>query len=85
VTSLAPAFAEPLLRGRFGRPYLYLAQTETTQRMLDAAQPEGAVAVTEEQTAGRGRLGRHWEAPAGSSLRVSDAAPTAGGAAGGRS
>ena len=71
MTSLAPAFAEPLLRGRFGRPYLYLEQTETTQRMLDAAQPEGAVAVTEEQTAGRGRMGRRWEAPAGSSLLVS--------------
>jgi len=71
VTSLAPPFAEPLLRGRFGRPYLYLTQTETTQRMLDAAQPEGAVAVTEEQTAGRGRMGRRWEAPAGSSLLVS--------------
>ena len=71
MTSLAPAFAEPLLRGRFGRPYLYLAQTETTQRMLDASQPEGAVAVTEEQTAGRGRMGRRWEAPAGSSLLVS--------------
>ena len=71
MTSLGPAFAEPLLRGRFGRPYLYLAQTETTQRMLDAAQPEGAVAVTEEQTAGRGRMGRRWDAPAGSSLLVS--------------
>ncbi len=59
------------MRGRFGRPYLYLEQTETTQRMLDAAQPEGAVAVTEEQTAGRGRMGRRWEAPAGSSLLVS--------------
>jgi BirA family transcriptional regulator, biotin operon repressor / biotin---[acetyl-CoA-carboxylase] ligase len=71
VTSLAPAFAEPLLRGRFGRPYLYLARTETTQRMLDAALPEGAVAVAEEQTAGRGRMGRSWEAPAGSALLVS--------------
>ncbi len=68
---LSPERTEPLLRGRFGRPYLYLPQTETTQRMLDAAQPEGAVAVTEEQTAGRGRMGRRWEAPAGSSLLVS--------------
>jgi BirA family biotin operon repressor/biotin-[acetyl-CoA-carboxylase] ligase len=59
------------LRGRFGRPYLYLEQTETTQRMLDAAQPEGAVAVAEEQTAGRGRMGRRWEAPTGSSILVS--------------
>ena len=39
--------------------------------MLDAAQPEGAVAVCEEQTAGRGRMGRRWEAPAGSSILVS--------------
>ncbi len=71
MSSLAPAFAEPLLRGRFGRPYFYLEQCETTQRMLDAAQPEGAVAVCEEQTAGRGRMGRRWEAPARSSILVS--------------
>jgi BirA family biotin operon repressor/biotin-[acetyl-CoA-carboxylase] ligase len=39
--------------------------------MLDAAQPEGAVAVCEEQTSGRGRMGRLWEAPAGSSILMS--------------
>jgi BirA family biotin operon repressor/biotin-[acetyl-CoA-carboxylase] ligase len=39
--------------------------------MLDASQPEGAVAVCEEQTAGRGRLGRTWEAPPASSILVS--------------
>ena len=39
--------------------------------MLDAAQPEGAVAVAEEQTAGRGRMGSRWEAPSGSSILVS--------------
>lgn len=71
MSSLAPEFAEPLLRGRFGRPYLYLEQCETTQRMLDSAQPEGAIAVCEEQTAGRGRMGRRWEAPAGSSILFS--------------
>ena len=62
---------QPLLQGRFGRPYFYLDRCETTQRMLDAAQPEGAVALCDEQTAGRGRLGRTWEAPAGSSILVS--------------
>jgi BirA family biotin operon repressor/biotin-[acetyl-CoA-carboxylase] ligase len=46
-------------------------QCETTQRLLDASHPEGAVAVCEEQTAGRGRLGRRWEAAAGSSILVS--------------
>lgn len=59
------------MRGRFGRPYLYLVSCETTQRMLDSSQPEGAVAVADEQTAGRGRMGRRWEAPAGSSILVS--------------
>ena len=39
--------------------------------MLDASHPEGAVAVCEEQTAGRGRMGRTWEAPAASSILVS--------------
>jgi len=39
--------------------------------MLDTAQPEGAVAVCEEQTHGRGRMGRLWEAPAGSSILMS--------------
>lgn len=33
--------------------------------------PEGTVVVAEEQTAGRGRHGRRWLAPAGSSLLVS--------------
>lgn len=33
--------------------------------------PEGIVLVADHQTAGRGRLGRTWQAPAGSSLLVS--------------
>lgn len=33
--------------------------------------PEGLVAVADHQSAGRGRLGRRWEAPAGSSLLAS--------------
>lgn len=33
--------------------------------------PEGALVVADEQTAGRGRLGRRWEAPPGSSLLFS--------------
>jgi len=36
-----------------------------------AGAPEGVVIVTDHQTAGRGRLGRVWEAPPGSSLLVS--------------
>ena len=69
--SLAPELLEPLLRGRFGRPYLYFERCESTQRELSADAPEGAVAVAEQQTAGRGRLGRTWHAPARSSVLVS--------------
>lgn len=36
-----------------------------------AGEPEGYVLVADEQTAGRGRLGRSWSAPAGTSLSVS--------------
>jgi BirA family biotin operon repressor/biotin-[acetyl-CoA-carboxylase] ligase len=60
----------PALHGRFGRPYTYVERCASTQRLLDGA-PEGAVAVTDEQTEGRGRLGRSWHAPAGTSLLFS--------------
>jgi BirA family transcriptional regulator, biotin operon repressor / biotin---[acetyl-CoA-carboxylase] ligase len=69
--SLAPHVVEPILQGRFGRPYLYFERCESTQRELPADTPEGAVAVAEEQTAGRGRLGRPWHAPRGTSVLVS--------------
>jgi BirA family transcriptional regulator, biotin operon repressor / biotin---[acetyl-CoA-carboxylase] ligase len=69
--SVAPELVEPLLRGRFGGTYLYFRRCESTQRELSADAPEGAVAVAEEQSAGRGRLGRTWHAPARSSVLVS--------------
>jgi BirA family biotin operon repressor/biotin-[acetyl-CoA-carboxylase] ligase len=69
--SLAPEAIEPLLRGRFGRPYLYRERCESTQLVLDESSPEGAAAVCDEQTAGRGRLGRGWEAPAGAAILCS--------------
>lgn len=69
--SLAPEVVEPLLRGRFGRPYRYAEVTPSTQRLLRPDDSEGAVAVAEEQTAGRGRLGRSWHAPARTSVLVS--------------
>ena len=69
--SLAHAVVEPLLRGRFGRPYRYAEVASSTQRLLLPDDPEGAVAVAEEQTEGRGRLGRSWHAPPRSSVLVS--------------
>ena len=46
----------------------------TNRYLLDEARagaPEGVVAVADHQTAGRGRLGRRWLAPAGANLLVS--------------
>jgi BirA family biotin operon repressor/biotin-[acetyl-CoA-carboxylase] ligase len=46
----------------------------TNRYLLDEARsgaPAGVVAVADHQTAGRGRLGRSWEAPAGANLLLS--------------
>jgi BirA family biotin operon repressor/biotin-[acetyl-CoA-carboxylase] ligase len=69
--SLAPEVVEPLLAGRFGRPYVFEPSCASTQELLDPSLAEGAVAVCDEQTAGRGRLGRSWEAPPGAALLCS--------------
>jgi BirA family biotin operon repressor/biotin-[acetyl-CoA-carboxylase] ligase len=70
--SLSPGIVEPLLRGRFGRPYLWSASCGSTQDLLRGrGLPEGAVAVTEHQTSGRGREGRRWEDTAGRALLLS--------------
>jgi BirA family transcriptional regulator, biotin operon repressor / biotin---[acetyl-CoA-carboxylase] ligase len=69
--ALSPETVEPLLQGRFGRPYLYRETCESTQRVLEPELAEGAVAVCDEQTAGRGRLGRTWSAPAGTAILCS--------------
>jgi BirA family biotin operon repressor/biotin-[acetyl-CoA-carboxylase] ligase len=62
----------PRLRGRFGRDYYrFLAQCESTQRVLPEDTPEGAVAVADFQTAGRGRRGRDWVAATGTSVLCS--------------
>lgn len=61
----------PRLHGRFGREYLYVPSTPSTQRLLAPDAPEGAVAVADEQTEGRGRLGRSWDAPPGTSVLCS--------------
>jgi BirA family biotin operon repressor/biotin-[acetyl-CoA-carboxylase] ligase len=69
--SLAPERVLPLLRGRFGSVYRYAEKTPSTQRMLGPRDLEGTVAVADEQTEGRGRLGRSWHAPAGRALLFS--------------
>jgi BirA family transcriptional regulator, biotin operon repressor / biotin---[acetyl-CoA-carboxylase] ligase len=70
--TLAPDAVAPHLSGRFGKPYLYESECATTQQLLlGSGLPEGAVAATDHQTSGRGRLGRIWEAPAGSAVLAS--------------
>jgi BirA family transcriptional regulator, biotin operon repressor / biotin---[acetyl-CoA-carboxylase] ligase len=69
--SLAPEAVLPRLRGRLGRPYEHVGSTPSTQLLLGPDAAEGAVVVADEQTAGRGRLGRRWFAPAGTSLLCS--------------
>lgn len=62
----------PRVRGRFAVPYLWHASCGSTQDVLrGSGLPEGAVAVAEHQTAGRGRSGRHWEDSPGRSVLVS--------------
>jgi BirA family biotin operon repressor/biotin-[acetyl-CoA-carboxylase] ligase len=59
----------------FGRNLISLPSTGSTNDVLKelAARgvPEGTVVVTDEQTAGRGRLSRRWFAPRGTSLLLS--------------
>ena len=69
--SLSSEAVVPRLRGRFGRPYEHVESTPSTQLLLAADAPEGALVAAEAQTEGRGRLGRRWLAPAGTSLLCS--------------
>jgi BirA family biotin operon repressor/biotin-[acetyl-CoA-carboxylase] ligase len=70
-SSLAPESVVPRLRGRFGHPYLFVDVCPSTQKLLGDEHSEGAVALAEEQTEGRGRLGRTWVSPPGVSLLFS--------------
>lgn len=56
---------------RLGEPRLDVDSCESTQLLVDTSLPEGALVVAGHQTAGRGRLGRTWEAPPGTALLFS--------------
>jgi BirA family biotin operon repressor/biotin-[acetyl-CoA-carboxylase] ligase len=57
---------------RFGAPHLHLGRTDSTneraRELAEAGAPSGTVVTAGEQTAGRGRRGRAWSAPAGAAL-----------------
>jgi BirA family biotin operon repressor/biotin-[acetyl-CoA-carboxylase] ligase len=71
VSDLSPEAVLPLLRGRLGRPYLFVPDCASTQRLLGEDEPEGATVAADHQTEGRGRLGRVWLAPPGRALLCS--------------
>ena len=68
-------WSDPNLAGTRFRDVRWFERIDSTNRYLlqcaSEGLPEGVVAVADEQTAGRGRLGRAWLAPAGSALLVS--------------
>jgi BirA family transcriptional regulator, biotin operon repressor / biotin---[acetyl-CoA-carboxylase] ligase len=71
VSDLTPEVVEPLLRGRFGRPYRFVESCQSTQRLLGDDDREGAAVAADHQTAGRGRRGRVWLAPPGRAILCS--------------
>ncbi len=54
-----------------GEPRTHVPECESTQAFLGPHDPEGAIATTDHQTAGRGRLGRSWVEAPGTSVLVS--------------
>lgn len=68
---------EPTLPWQIGLPYLYRESCESTNLVLRAAMgespsfPSGAVAVTDHQASGRGRLGRGWSDQPGKEIMFS--------------
>ena len=78
-TNEEPLSAQAITRGldtvMLGQRVEYRARVESTndvaRQLADAGAAEGALVITDEQTAGRGRLGRGWLAPARTSLLMS--------------
>jgi BirA family transcriptional regulator, biotin operon repressor / biotin---[acetyl-CoA-carboxylase] ligase len=74
-TAHNPSAAGRRPAGELGHPRLHFRQTDSTNeraRVLAlAGAPHGTLVTAEEQTAGRGRQGRSWTAPARSALLCS--------------
>lgn len=74
MSGAAPARATPTPT-RIGHPRLHLRRTGSTneraRELAFAGAPHGTLVTASEQTAGRGRQGRRWSAPAGSALLMS--------------
>jgi BirA family biotin operon repressor/biotin-[acetyl-CoA-carboxylase] ligase len=73
--SRAPDAATTHTSARIGHPRVHLRRTDSTNErartLALAGAPHGTLVTASEQTAGRGRQGRTWSAPAGSALLMS--------------
>ena len=72
---LTPDLVRKRLKGSlFGKRVYHFFRTDSTNRVAMelgyAGEPEGAVVLAEEQTAGRGRAGRNWHSERGVGLYV---------------
>ena len=67
--------SKKLLEDRLTRPFKYFDRVESgndvAKSWLAAGAPEGAVVIANEQTRGRGRLGRAWHTPPNVALALS--------------
>ena len=76
ITEEEPLSAQAIARGlgtlMLGQHVEYRARVESTndvaRQLADAGAADGSLVIADEQTAGRGRLGRTWIAPPRSSL-----------------
>jgi BirA family biotin operon repressor/biotin-[acetyl-CoA-carboxylase] ligase len=70
-----PVDSSSLGNGPLRRAVYSFTKCESTNNeariLAEAGEPEGALAVADFQNAGRGRMGRAWQAPSGSSLLFS--------------
>lgn len=67
---------ESLMKTRWaGKNVIYYKETDSTnlriRQLGDEGAPEGTLAVTDRQTAGRGRRGRAWKSPEGANIYMS--------------
>ena len=74
--TLEPAGLQPLLKTRMiGRKMVYQQSCASTQiiahQLAQEGTPAGTVAITEEQTAGRGRMARVWDSAYGKGIWMS--------------
>ncbi|KZE66221.1 biotin--acetyl-CoA-carboxylase ligase [Fictibacillus phosphorivorans] len=61
--------------GTFGKKITYKSSVKSTQEIAHSlareGAPEGSIVLADEQTGGRGRLGRAWQSPAGTGVWMS--------------